>query len=398
MVRCRGVGGLSGLARCFCPWTRFFVHRPVHGADDSWIGQRSNTEPHTQRSGLPNMSGLVEACLGGNADLVRKILKGGADINERDSSGNTGLVVAAYTGATEVAWTLLDVKGVKVDARGAGMTTALVTAARQGNAEIVQLLLSNGADKSLKDEQGATALSAARLCGHDEIVDILDPAGASARRPLMEEEEDDEDEDDGKSEAKMRPLVVGKVVILDHVVKLSCPLPEFGWDKYAATIARLAGGMVTTEDVLVTPEPGNGVIEARTTVLLRLKGVVGTRNGIDEVMNVVRALNRQEQLEKASQGHKLRGLPQCEVVGEVEAEGAILVEAIKALWMVRSSYSERVVQFEESRATKGESAPREMALAASQAILLLRPGREAIKELAAQSAKARERRNRRGGR
>jgi ankyrin repeat protein len=51
--------------------------------------------------------------------------------------------------------------------------TALQFAAMSGHTEIVELLLENGADKSLKDNRGMTALQQAEMKGDREIIELL---------------------------------------------------------------------------------------------------------------------------------------------------------------------------------------------------------------------------------
>jgi len=52
--------------------------------------------------------------------------------------------------------------------------TPLWYAAKDGNVEIVKLLLGAGADRSAKDNQGKTALEQARSSYHDEVVALLE--------------------------------------------------------------------------------------------------------------------------------------------------------------------------------------------------------------------------------
>ncbi|KAK5173714.1 uncharacterized protein LTR77_002395 [Saxophila tyrrhenica] len=54
-----------------------------------------------------------------------------------------------------------------------GLGTALHEAAKIGNASVVQLLLASGADVSIRDSCGRTALEVAELFGHHSIVEML---------------------------------------------------------------------------------------------------------------------------------------------------------------------------------------------------------------------------------
>ena len=61
--------------------------------------------------------------------------------------------------------------------------TALMTAAAEGQLDVVRLLLAYGADPGLEDKDGDTAASFARQNGHSAVVDLLEnpPAESSAR-------------------------------------------------------------------------------------------------------------------------------------------------------------------------------------------------------------------------
>ncbi|KAG8741606.1 hypothetical protein FRC12_015613 [Ceratobasidium sp. 428] len=68
---------------------------------------------------------------------------------------------------------LLDGKPSLVNARDEFEYTPLHLAADRGHLNVVRLLLSRGADTSLKDQDGDTALEIATVAKHDPIVQIL---------------------------------------------------------------------------------------------------------------------------------------------------------------------------------------------------------------------------------
>lgn len=94
----------------------------------------------------PETDALFQAARGGHAEAVKSILAGGrADVNGRDESGDTPLIVAA----------------------------------RAGHDDVVQALLVARADPNAKNNAGQTALSLAAAGGHDEVIRLLKQAGAS---------------------------------------------------------------------------------------------------------------------------------------------------------------------------------------------------------------------------
>jgi ankyrin repeat protein len=70
--------------------------------------------------------------------------------------------------------------GAKIDQRK-GDTTALMFAALQGNAQITEYLIRQGADVNLRNDIGQTTLMIAALGGHKPIIEQLMLAGADVR-------------------------------------------------------------------------------------------------------------------------------------------------------------------------------------------------------------------------
>jgi ankyrin repeat protein len=150
---------------------------------------------------------LHVAAENGNLEIVELLIERGADVNVRDIHGRTPLVVAIAEHQQEIAErlaheetdvsvrandgsTLLmaavraeDVELVRwaID-RGTDLdavrpkknhATALMMAAGMGNPEIVQLLLTSGADPAVTNHEGKTALDLAK---GDEVRELLQAA------------------------------------------------------------------------------------------------------------------------------------------------------------------------------------------------------------------------------
>ena len=115
-------------------------------------------------------------------DMVKFLCKHGADVERRPvRSGYTPLMLAASKGRHQVVELLLS-HGANINARyidppGYGSSdqgaTALGFAAGAGHMPIVKLLLSKGADVSLKKTNGYTPLIDALNLGHQEVAKIL---------------------------------------------------------------------------------------------------------------------------------------------------------------------------------------------------------------------------------
>eukprot|EP01053_Blabericola_migrator_P001875 Blabericola_migrator_1__1874@NODE_150_length_12827_cov_208_685893_g131_i0_p4_GENE_NODE_150_length_12827_cov_208_685893_g131_i0NODE_150_length_12827_cov_208_685893_g131_i0_p4_ORF_typecomplete_len426_score44_41Ank_5/PF13857_6/77Ank_5/PF13857_6/4_6e06Ank_5/PF13857_6/1_4e07Ank_5/PF13857_6/0_012Ank_5/PF13857_6/9_3e11Ank_5/PF13857_6/1_6e09Ank_5/PF13857_6/5_5e16Ank_2/PF12796_7/4_1e11Ank_2/PF12796_7/0_19Ank_2/PF12796_7/9_1e12Ank_2/PF12796_7/7e16Ank_2/PF12796_7/0_039Ank_4/PF13637_6/0_0011Ank_4/PF13637_6/ len=114
---------------------------------------------------------LLNALLApGHAQLnptIPPLLAWGCDVNRSDRNGSTALMEAAAGHTLAVFQSLLDV-GAAIDAQNSEGYTPLMLAARRGDIwgpQIVLSLLKHGADASLRDRNGATALQHALEIG-----------------------------------------------------------------------------------------------------------------------------------------------------------------------------------------------------------------------------------------
>jgi ankyrin repeat protein len=106
---------------------------------------------------------LIYAAASGRLDIVKQLLGQNSDLNARYANDLTLLMWASgpdenvpETQAIEVVSYLLDA-GAHIDDRDNRGRTALMIAAEGGHAEIADLLLKRGADRSLKDKAGKRA-------------------------------------------------------------------------------------------------------------------------------------------------------------------------------------------------------------------------------------------------
>jgi ankyrin repeat protein len=170
---------------------------------------------------------LMRAAAGGDTATVRALLAAGADANARNKEGETALFGAAFLGrllaASELVRHGADVnstsklgatplmeaiqacappvdfqsrrgstapvvgraslsefliaRGADVNQRGMG-ETPLHLAARNGCADVVQILIKAGADVNATDDEGRTALAIADASSHTQVERLLKQAGA----------------------------------------------------------------------------------------------------------------------------------------------------------------------------------------------------------------------------
>jgi ankyrin repeat protein len=91
-------------------------------------------------------SALTEAAIIGSAPVIDALLNAGADPNTRNPEGETPLMAVARTGNVEAARRLLEARADINAKESWGGQSALMWAAAQGQADMVKLLASHGAD------------------------------------------------------------------------------------------------------------------------------------------------------------------------------------------------------------------------------------------------------------
>ncbi|MFL6719631.1 MAG: ankyrin repeat domain-containing protein [Burkholderiaceae bacterium] len=114
-------------------------------------------------------SALMIAAYKGRFDAVKSLLDKGAEPNQ---TGWAALHYAAAVGNNQIVQLLLD-HYAYIDAESPNQTTPIMMAARGGHILTVKLLLDEGADLTLKNGAGMTALDFARAGGFNDIVEGL---------------------------------------------------------------------------------------------------------------------------------------------------------------------------------------------------------------------------------
>jgi len=128
---------------------------------------------------LQELTKLHMACRKGDKDVVKFLISKGAEVDRKNSSGQTPLWLAANYGHREIVELLInkgaDIKEVSSKRSG---HNPLYIAARNGHREIVELLINKGADVNSRTRDGSTPLHIATLNGHIETAKLLVEKGA----------------------------------------------------------------------------------------------------------------------------------------------------------------------------------------------------------------------------
>ena len=124
---------------------------------------------------------MWNAASANDSALVLKLLKQGAELEWRNprGGGSTPLAIACGRGSYEAAEALC-AHGAELDTRADDQCTPLMHAAFHGHPKVCAMLLALGADPSLKNEDGRTALDRARDGDEPECAALLRPVTPGA--------------------------------------------------------------------------------------------------------------------------------------------------------------------------------------------------------------------------
>jgi len=139
-------------------------------------------EPHPDAGFRGGATTLMAAARAGDIEVVRDLVRRGAELEARDADGYTALMYAANAGELANVDQLIT-GGADVNARDSSASTPLMFAAQGGHAEVVRRLLEAGADAAPPGDHGLTARGFAEQNGHDRTARLLGEAEqASGRR------------------------------------------------------------------------------------------------------------------------------------------------------------------------------------------------------------------------
>ncbi len=126
-------------------------------------------------------SPLMMAAIKGHLPLAKRLIERKAEVNKPGWAPLHYAAANAEPVGLDLVRLLLE-HHAYIDAESPNKTTPLMMAARYGSPQVVQLLLEEGADATLKNEQGLNALDFAQLAERKDAVRLL-TAALRTRQP-----------------------------------------------------------------------------------------------------------------------------------------------------------------------------------------------------------------------
>ncbi|XP_064826747.1 inversin-A-like [Oncorhynchus masou masou] len=142
---------------------------------------------------LPDGSPLIGAARLGKLRLVRLLLEGGAQVNERNPGGETPLLAACKVlrgeptgpGTLKLLRYLLDNQADPNAQDRSGRTALMYSCMERAGAQLASTLLSAGADPSMEDYSGASAMVYAINAQHQPTLQVLLDACRAKGRDII---------------------------------------------------------------------------------------------------------------------------------------------------------------------------------------------------------------------
>jgi uncharacterized protein len=130
------------------------------------------SNPGASKGGSSMDERLLAAAASGDIAGISAALDAGADVDARDERGRTALLVATVAGQTEAVRRLLDAEP-NIDLQDDQLDNPFLYAGAEGRLDILRLVNEAGADPSITNRFGGTALIPASERGHVATVRYL---------------------------------------------------------------------------------------------------------------------------------------------------------------------------------------------------------------------------------
>ncbi|XP_067840338.1 kinase D-interacting substrate of 220 kDa B isoform X2 [Heptranchias perlo] len=186
---------------------------------------------------------LMLAAEQGNLEIVQELLKKGANCNLEDADNWTALISAAKEGQLEIVSELINFSA-NLEHRDMGGWTSLMWAAYKGHAEISRLLLEKGANPNITGQYSVYPIIWAAGRGHHEIVETLLQHGAKVNC---------------SDKYGTTPLIwaarKGHLECVKHLLEMGADVDQEGANSMTALIVAVKGGYTEGVKELLNRNP-----------------------------------------------------------------------------------------------------------------------------------------------
>lgn len=131
-------------------------------------GEQQTTQEVNEEMNKLNHA-LLKAADEGDKEAISKLLVDGADIDATDDRGRTSVMIAIHTNQFEL-FTFLVEQGANINIRDNQLDNPLLYAGAEGKLDFLKAAIAAGADTTITNRYGGTALIPAADRGHVEIV------------------------------------------------------------------------------------------------------------------------------------------------------------------------------------------------------------------------------------
>lgn len=158
----------------YTEWQKQLNNEPVSGlskATREWLEQQGFTLTDINETIGNSTTPLMHACRHGELAYAKEIIAAGANLDQRNSDGNTALWLACYANHTALIELLIE-RRADLDNQNDNGATALIYAVSAGRNESVKCLLKAGANPRLTTLDDFSALD---IAANREILNMLRP-------------------------------------------------------------------------------------------------------------------------------------------------------------------------------------------------------------------------------
>ncbi|OUM58897.1 hypothetical protein PIROE2DRAFT_64118 [Piromyces sp. E2] len=124
---------------------------------------------------------LISACRQGNEEIVKLLIRNGANVNKENIHGFTPLIEACQCNRKNIVKILID-QGAEVNKGNINGDTPLIIAFRYGYSDIIKILIKNGADVNKENVNGVTPLLIECERRNEDNVKLLIENGANVNK------------------------------------------------------------------------------------------------------------------------------------------------------------------------------------------------------------------------